>query len=264
MSFTGSALVFLGMVAAISVTGVMMPGPVTAAAIAKGYRSRWAGLHIALGHGVVEFPTIAFIALGFSTVLAHPYVSIAIGILGGAMLVFMGGSMLLGKGGVIGKLKKEGAAGSVQGTGTNSGGREPGAGTTTEGAGNREQGAGTDEGAGGKEDAAVPADPFPYNPFVAGVLTTASNPYYFLWWATLGAALTLNALELGLFVLVAFAVVHWSIDLGWDFFLAYTVHRSRGFWNRRTYLAVFALCGAVMLAFGLWFAGSALLTALSL
>jgi threonine/homoserine/homoserine lactone efflux protein len=213
VSFTGSLPVFLGTVVAISVTGVMMPGPVTAAAIAKGYHRKWAGIHIALGHAVVEFPTVALIALGFSTFLSHPYVSIAIGVLGGAMLVFMGGSMILSRGGVLEKLKKGGTEGH--------------------------------------------ADPFHYHPLIAGIITTASNPYYFLWWATLGAALTMNALQFGMIVLAVFAVLHWSIDLGWDVFLSYTVHQSRGLWNDRTYIAVFAVCGAIMLIFGLWFAASA-------
>jgi threonine/homoserine/homoserine lactone efflux protein len=228
MSFTGNLLVFLGTVVAISVTGVMMPGPVTAAAIAKGYRQKWAGLQIALGHGLVEFPTIALMALGFSAVLSNRWVNIGIGLLGGAMLIFMGVSMVLSRGGVIEKL------------------RPP-----------------RNDGKSGERTARAASDPFPYHPVIAGVVTTASNPYYFMWWATLGAALTLNALEFGLAVLVVFAVLHWSIDLGWDVFLAYTVHRSRGLWNDRVFIAVFAFCGGVMVLFGIWFGATAVMMLLS-
>ncbi len=218
MSFTGNVWSFFATVAAISVTGVMMPGPVTAAAIAKGYRQRWAGMSIALGHGVVEFPTIALMALGFSKVLQNHLVNIVIGLLGGAMLVVMGSTMMLSRGGVIDKLRKSGDAGA--------------------------------------------RDLFPYHPFIAGIITTASNPYYFLWWATLGAALTLNALEFGLAVLVVFAVLHWTIDLGWDVLLSYAVHRSRGIWDDRVFVAVFALCGGAMVLFGVWFGASAILALL--
>ena len=220
MSFTGNLLVFLGTVVAVSVTGVMMPGPVTAAAIARGYHQKWAGFHIALGHALVEFPTIALMAFGFSAVLQSRWVNIGIGLLGGAMLVFMGVSMVLSRGGVVGKSR----------------------------AARPEGGRGNDA-----------ADPFPYHPVVAGVITTAANPYYFLWWATLGAALTINALEFGLVVLVVFAVLHWSIDLGWYVFLGYTVNKSRGLWNDRIYIAVFAFCGGVMVLFGVWFGTSAVL-----
>jgi len=222
MSFTGNLLVFLGTVVAISVTGVMMPGPVTAAAIAKGYRQKWAGLHIALGHALVEFPTIALMALGFSAVLQNEWVNIAIGLLGGGMLVFMGVSMVLSRGGVVETLR-----------------------------------ASRGDGKSGSPAAKAVPDPFPYHPVIAGFITTASNPYYFLWWATLGAALTLNALEFGLAVLLVFAVLHWSVDLGWYVFLAYTVHKSRGLWNDRVYVAVFAFCGGVMVLFGIWFGATA-------
>ena len=228
MSFTADPLVFLGMVAAISATGALMPGPVTAAAIAKGFDRKWAGLHIALGHALVEFPTIALIALGFSAVLQNEWVNIGIGLLGGAMLVFMGASMVLSRGGVVAKLR------ALRGDGKS-----------------------------GSPAANAPPDPFPYHPVIAGVITTASNPYYFLWWATLGAALTLNALEFGLAVLVAFSVLHWSIDLGWDVFLAYTVNKGRDRWNDRAFVAVFAFCGGVMVIFGVWFGATAVVLLLT-
>lgn len=246
VSFTGNVFVFLGTVAAISVTGVMMPGPVTAAAIVKGYRQKWAGVHIALGHAAVEFPTIALMALGFSTVLQNPSVSIGIGILGGAMLIFMGISMILSRGGVVQTLKRLAAP--------------------PEGTKDGDLKRGESKISSQKMDEAKNkvADPFPYHPIVAGIITTASNPYYFLWWATLGAALTLNALEFGLAVLVAMAIIHWSIDLGWDTLLSYTVHRSRGLWSNKTYAAVFAICGGVMVFFGIWFAGSAVVSILGM
>jgi hypothetical protein len=68
----------------------------------------------------------------------------------------------------------------------------------------------------------------------------------------------MNALEFGLVVLVVFAILHWSIDLGWDFFIGYAVHRSKRFWDGRTYVAIFAVCGIIMMAFGVWFVASAM------
>lgn len=226
MTFTDNLPLFLITVVTISTTGVMMPGPVTAATIAKGYKDPWAGIWIALGHGVIEFPTIALMALGFSTVLSNIWVGIIIGLLGGTMLVFMGISMITSREGVVAKLR----------------------GSTGESDGN-------DVRPSKKDDRKH--DPFPYHPFTAGVITTASNPYYFLWWATLGAALTLNALEFGLVVLIVFSVLHWSIDLGWDFLIGYAVNRSKRFWNQKAYIAVFAFCGLIMMIFGVWFVASA-------
>ena len=46
-------LSFLLSVVFVSLSGVMMPGPVFAVTVAKGYRSKVAGVLIALGHGAI-------------------------------------------------------------------------------------------------------------------------------------------------------------------------------------------------------------------
>jgi threonine/homoserine/homoserine lactone efflux protein len=107
-------------------------------------------------------------------------------------------------------------------------------------------------------------DPFPYHPFMAGVITTASNPYYFLWWATLGAALTLNALEFGLIILLVFAILHWSVDLGWDVFIGYIVNKGKGYFDKRFFIITFAVCGLIMIIFGIWFIASAVTNVVSI
>ena len=48
-------------VVVISFSGVMMPGPMFAVALAKSYKSPFAGVQIALGHAVIEVPLILLI-----------------------------------------------------------------------------------------------------------------------------------------------------------------------------------------------------------
>ena len=78
----------------ISLSGVMAPGPVTAAAIGMGARSRYAGMLIAIGHGIVEFPLMILIVLGMGRILKLPTAQIAIGLAGGAFLLMMAIGML--------------------------------------------------------------------------------------------------------------------------------------------------------------------------
>lgn len=78
----------------ISMSGVMAPGVMTAATIAKGSRNRWAGMFIAVGHGIVEIPLVFLLMLGLDLVLRMDPVKITIGILGGGFLLWMGGNML--------------------------------------------------------------------------------------------------------------------------------------------------------------------------
>jgi len=72
---------FLGVVTA-SLSGVLMPGPVTATTILMGARNRWAGALIAVGHGVVEFPLMVVIVLGMKTILASETIKMVISLAG--------------------------------------------------------------------------------------------------------------------------------------------------------------------------------------
>jgi threonine/homoserine/homoserine lactone efflux protein len=74
----------------ISLSGVMAPGAVTAATLAHGSRHRWAGVWLAIGHGIVEIPLIFLLILGLGTVLKMDAAKITIGIIGGAFLVYLG------------------------------------------------------------------------------------------------------------------------------------------------------------------------------
>lgn len=73
----------------ISLSGVMAPGAVTAAAIAHGTRRRWAGVSLAVGHGLVEIPLIFLLMLGLHLVIERPSVRTAIGFVGGLFLLWM-------------------------------------------------------------------------------------------------------------------------------------------------------------------------------
>ncbi len=85
---------FLLSAAGISLTGVMLPGPMTAATIAKGYSDKHAGAWIAAGHAVIEIPLIAVIYaviyFGFEHFIDSPQVERGIYIAGGLMLLYLG------------------------------------------------------------------------------------------------------------------------------------------------------------------------------
>ncbi|MBS3789510.1 MAG: LysE family transporter [Candidatus Thermoplasmatota archaeon] len=188
-------IALLGATVFISLSGVMMPGPVTAGAIAKGAEDKKAGVKIALGHAVVEFPIIALVAVGL-TFIATWEAKAVIGVIGGILLIYLGIQLF--------KPVEEGEK------------------------------------------------KFPYPPTIVGVVTSAANPYFFIWWATVGAALITRALEFGVWFLIVFAVVHWSCDLIWDSFLTFSSHGTLKYWEKHR-RKVFGVCGGIMLIFGVWF-----------
>lgn len=193
-------VLFLAAVGFISLSGVLMPGPVLVAAIVKGSESKHAGAWIALGHLLFEVPLILAIAAGLSFVLDNPWVRIIIGVAGGALLAYMGFEMIMMR---------------------------------------------------GKAEAARKA--FPYHPVIAGFVTTVTNPYFLLWWATVGAALILAALSFGPWGILGFVVVHEICDLAWDYFVSYTVFTSKRLWSTSVHTAVFGTCGAMLIIFGIYF-----------
>ena len=92
-------LAFLGLVAVISLSGVLLPGPMTAATIVKSYTDKWAGAKVAIGHAFVEMPLVALIALGSTFILDDDSGAIVvIGLLGGAYLLVLGSTIVLDKG----------------------------------------------------------------------------------------------------------------------------------------------------------------------
>jgi threonine/homoserine/homoserine lactone efflux protein len=97
------------------------------------------------------------------------------------------------------------------------------------------------------------------SPVLAGVVTTVGNPYFFLWWASVGAMLVSRSLAFGLSGVLLFMVTHWLCDLGWNSLVSYLTYRSRRLWSPLVHRAVFTACGVTLAGFGLYFALSTLL-----
>ncbi len=185
----------------ISLTGVMTPGPLFAAAVTKGYKDERAGVKVALGHGLVEFPLMALIVLSLDYVFENNYVKLGIGLVGGILLLVLGATMIRSR----------------------------------------------------KLIAQSDHEYIPYSSFTAGALTSLTNPYFLLWWATVGAWLVLNAQYFGPIVVVVFAVVHWSLDLGWYTLTSFVVFRTKHLWTPFVHEIVFGVCGIIMFVFGIYF-----------
>ena len=98
----------------------------------------------------------------------------------------------------------------------------------------------------------------PYNAFVAGILTTGLNPYFLLWWATIGSMLIMRFLDFGVTGLVVFIIVHWLCDLVWYSFVSILVYRTHSLWGRRFQEGVFFACSLLLVGFGSWFLVSGL------
>ena len=85
--------ILLANVVVISLSGVMMPGIMTAMMIAKSYKSPWTGPQVALGHAVIEVPLILLIYFGFGQFFENTTVQLLLSVVGGGMIIWLGISM---------------------------------------------------------------------------------------------------------------------------------------------------------------------------
>lgn len=201
MGMLSETATFLLQAALISMSGVLAPGPVTAATLAAGARSRHAGAWIAIGHGIVEFPLMGLIMAGASVVLQAKGFAVGVGLIGGAALLLMGAMMLASL-------------------------RRP-------------------------ADESTPVKPT--NPLVTGIVLTGGNPYFLLWWATVGLAMATRAAALGALAFALFAIVHWLCDLVWLEVLSVASHRGARLLGPMSQRMILVCCAAAMGVFGIWF-----------
>ncbi|WMW25616.1 LysE family transporter [Methanolobus sediminis] len=90
-------------------------------------------------------------------------------------------------------------------------------------------------------------------PVLAGIVTSASNPYFWLWWLAAGSALILQGLEIGLIAAVMFMIGHWLADLGYFTVVSTSFSKGKKLMSPKVYERVLLSCGLFLVLFGSWF-----------
>jgi len=191
---------FLTSVVVISLSGVMMPGPMFAVTVARSYKSPMAGAKIALGHAIVEVPLMLAIYFGLGRFFDSAPVQIALYLVGGSLLIWMGSSMF------------------------------------------RKRNQPIEEGGGLK-----------YNSIVTGAITSAANPFFFLWWAAVGSMLVMQSLAFGVQGFVLLIIIHSLCDFGWLILISNVVYRTQSRWRDKFRVGLLIACSFLLIGFGGWF-----------
>ena len=90
-------------------------------------------------------------------------------------------------------------------------------------------------------------------PILTGVVVSVSNPYWVLWWVTVGAGYTALALRHGTAGLGAFYVGHIMADFGWYVPIALLLSAGQQLFDAEVYRVIIGLAGAFLIAMGLFF-----------
>ena len=191
-------LVFLGSVLAISCSGAMAPGPVTAAAITLGARNKHAGVLFAIGHLIVELPLILVVSFGFEKIIASDQIISVIGFVGGLFLLWMAYGM-------FSDIKKP---------------------------------------------MHVISQSYSSDPILAGIVLSATNPYFLLWWITIGIKLASQAKQFGVVAFVLFVIAHWLCDLIWFSLLSFASFKGAKVMKDSTFKIILGICAFALACFG--------------
>jgi threonine/homoserine/homoserine lactone efflux protein len=91
------------------------------------------------------------------------------------------------------------------------------------------------------------------NPYMAGLVTSAANPYFWIWWLSIGSAMVIAGLEGGLALAGAFMVGHWTADIAWYTFVSTGVSKGKTIFSDTVYQKIMGLCGIFLIIFGVYY-----------
>jgi threonine/homoserine/homoserine lactone efflux protein len=93
---------------------------------------------------------------------------------------------------------------------------------------------------------------------LGGILSSLSNPYWSLWWATIGLSLLTKAYAIGAAALVAFYVGHILGDLSWYSAVSGAIAAGRRWITPRVYRGMIVVTACFLLVLAAWFLASGL------
>ncbi len=91
------------------------------------------------------------------------------------------------------------------------------------------------------------------NPVVSGIAVSLANPYWIIWWVTIGLGYLIKAMEYNYLGISLFFSGHILADLGWYSFISYTFSKTKKFVKKNIYRKIIYACGIFLILFGLWF-----------
>jgi threonine/homoserine/homoserine lactone efflux protein len=92
------------------------------------------------------------------------------------------------------------------------------------------------------------------HPLISGILMSVANPYWIIWWATIGLGYILYSRQFGLWGITFFFAGHILADLAWYSLVSAAVAGGRHFLTDRLYRGLIAVCAVFLIAFAGYFA----------
>jgi threonine/homoserine/homoserine lactone efflux protein len=91
------------------------------------------------------------------------------------------------------------------------------------------------------------------SPFFQGMFVSAINPYWYIWWVTIGAAFLISSIKYGTPGVCLFYLGHISSDFIWYLIIGFLISKGRKYFNIKVYKTIFILCGVFLIYLGIKF-----------
>lgn len=202
----------------IALSGAMTPGPLFMLVVSESLRNgKIAGPLIVTGHLFLEAFLIIFFFLGLKSFLESKHVIFLMGVLGSVLLILMGLRML--RDALRLKASNNVNISTLNSTPFNTKSQKY----------------------------------FSCNLIISGILSSVSNPYFFLWWLSNGYPLLLGAVSIaGSLGFLAFLVGHALADFCWFSFVGYSIHRGKSFLKQKILQGILLCSGFFLLSFAIY------------
>ncbi|NTW04813.1 MAG: LysE family transporter [Peptococcaceae bacterium] len=200
----------------VAFSGAMMPGPLLVVTVKESMKKGfWAGPVIIAGHALLELVLVAMLMLGAATLLSGEAVNRAIGFVGGVFLLFLGGNMVRD---IYIKKHTLFLDGSLRNN-------------VTERVSLKEW----------------------LKPAGAGIVYSLANPYWSIWWATVGLLYITQTIQSTYWGVPYFFTGHILADLVWYSLVSAMVAGGRNFISQKLYNGILFLCGIFIVLLGAYF-----------
>jgi len=86
-----------------------------------------------------------------------------------------------------------------------------------------------------------------------GILISLSNPYWYVWWLTIGATFMIKSVQHSFGGVAFFYTGHILADFIWYLFVGFLVSTGRRFFNQKIYIGILIVCSLFLLYLGVRF-----------
>jgi len=90
------------------------------------------------------------------------------------------------------------------------------------------------------------------NIYLSGILMSLANPYWIIWWATIGLGYILHSMKFGIMGIFLFFIGHILGDLVWYSGISFAIGKGRNLFTNRIYRILVGSCAAFLILFAIW------------